>query len=292
MKKILFPVIVICSISFSVLADEFKSELLDATSKKITDILSTLPGEGITEANVLIKDEEAPSYSILAVRDISKTEKSNFFTQLGLHQNDVSSDGRTIGNFGLGYRVLSSDKSMMFGVNSFYDHDFTEGHKRVGAGAEASASILDLSLNWYKDATLMRNVGGTKEQALGGWDYNLTSQIPHMPWAKVNWQMYKVNADRGATSLDGDIYSIEMAISPYLQLDLSRDIGNDPDGNKYGALLTFVHPPRENKPTLADGFTSDEMFVKENMEHKLSAKVRRNNNIPVEIQGAVIFTKK
>ena len=292
MKKIFLPIIAFSLLTINVLAGEIKSELLDTASKKITDILSTLPGEGVTEVDVQLKDEEAPSYSVLAVRDISKTEKSNIFTQLSMHANDISGDYRAIANFGLGYRFLNSDKSMMFGVNSFYDRDFTEGHQRVSLGAEASASILDLSLNWYKDATLMRIVDANEEQALGGWDYNLTSQIPHMPWAKINWQMYKVNADKATTSLEGDIYSIEMAISPHLQLDISRDIGNDTDGNKYGALLTFVHPPRENKPTLADGLTSDEMFVKENMEHKLSAKVRRNNNIPVEIQGAVIFTKK
>jgi len=33
-------------------------------------------------------------------------------------------------------------------------------------------------------------------------------------------------------------------------------------------------------------------FVKENMEDKLKEKVRRNNNLVVEIQGAVIITSK
>ena len=74
--------------------------------------------------------------------------------------------------------------------------------------------------------------------------------------------------------------------------DISRDISNHEDGNTYGTQLTFLYPPRENKPTLADGLTSDEMFVKENMEDKLSGKVRRNNNIVVEIQGSVIITSK
>jgi hypothetical protein len=34
------------------------------------------------------------------------------------------------------------------------------------------------------------------------------------------------------------------------------------------------------------------MFVKANMEDKLSSKVRRNNNLVVEVQGAVIVTSK
>ena len=61
----------------------------------------------------------------------------------------------------------------------------------------------------------------------------------------------------------------------------------DVDGGK----LSFIYPPRENKPTLVDGF-SDEVWFEESMENKLSQKVERNNNLAVEIQGAVIFTKK
>jgi hypothetical protein len=53
-----------------------------------------------------------------------------------------------------------------------------------------------------------------------------------------------------------------------------------------------VHPPRENKPTLQDGLVSEIAFVKENMEGKLKEKVRRNNNLVVEIQGSVIITSK
>ena len=56
--------------------------------------------------------------------------------------------------------------------------------------------------------------------------------------------------------------------------------------------LTFTHPPRTNKATLMDGLTSDVAFVKANMQDKLKDKVRRNNNLVVEIQGAVTITKK
>jgi len=292
MKKIYLPVLVFCLMSLNTLAGELKSKLLDAASKKVSDVISTLPGEGITEFNLEFNEREEPSWTLLGVRDLSKTENSNFFTQLSMHNDDVSGHERIIGNFGLGYRLLNSDKSMMFGVNAFYDHDFSELHRRASLGAEASASILDLNINWYQDASHMQNVNGTEEAALGGLDYNITSQIPHMPWAKINWQGYTHNAKKAGLSTTGDVYSLELAISPYLQLDISRDISNHEDGNTYGTQLTFLYPPRENKPTLADGLTSDEMFVKENMEDKLSGKVRRNNNIVVEIQGSVIITSK
>ena len=43
---------------------------------------------------------------------------------------------------------------------------------------------------------------------------------------------------------------------------------------------------------MADGFISEEQFVKENMEEKLKEKVRRNNDLVVEVQGSVIITSK
>ena len=57
--------------------------------------------------------------------------------------------------------------------------------------------------------------------------------------------------------------------------------------------LVFVHPPREdNKPSLSEQAISTEKFVKRNMENNLKDKVRRNNNLVVEIQGSVTFTSK
>ena len=44
--------------------------------------------------------------------------------------------------------------------------------------------------------------------------------------------------------------------------------------------------------TLQDGFIANAAFEKENVEKKLKDKVRRSNNLVVEIQGAVIVTSK
>ena len=56
--------------------------------------------------------------------------------------------------------------------------------------------------------------------------------------------------------------------------------------------LTFTHPPRNNKASLLDGVVSQEAFVKKDMKDSLKGKVRRNNNLAVEIQGAITFTAK
>ena len=67
--------------------------------------------------------------------------------------------------------------------------------------------------------------------------------------------------------------------------------GNEGVEDILKAEILFTYPPRENIRTMQDG-KSDVAFEKENMQAKLTEKVRRNNNLAVEIQGAVIVTSK
>ena len=83
------------------------------------------------------------------------------------------------------------------------------------------------------------------------------------------------------------------ALNPSLQFDILKDVSSvDGQEDEWEYMLTFTHPPRENKSTLADGLTSNEAFVKKDMQASLKDKVRRNNNLAVEIQGAITFTAK
>ena len=62
--------------------------------------------------------------------------------------------------------------------------------------------------------------------------------------------------------------------------------------DEWNYRVTFVHPPKNNKKTLLDGAVAQEAFIKKNMKDTLKDKVRRNNNLAVEIQGSVIVTSK
>jgi len=292
MKKILL--LFLTFFIFSVSNADMKSKTLSKASEKISSILGNLiPGEGVTEVSVEIREEDNPDFEILGVRDISANENSNFFTQFSLHNNEVNGDNRYIGNLGLGYRLLNSDKSMMFGVNSFYDRDIQENHSRISLGLEAKASVLDFTFNQYQKTTNQKIIDGTAEQVLSGNEYNLSSQVPYMPWTTFNFQGYRWENEKALQDTKGNVYSLEMALNPSLQFDISRDVSsvNGVDDVDV-AKLTFVYPPRENKTTLQNGLVSELAFVKENMEDKLKEKVRRNNNLVVEIQGAVIITSQ
>ena len=292
MKKILITLGILFAASVS------NADVLDNASGKISKMAADLiPGEGVTEVSIDIEKNSEPKFNILAVRDIDKTESTNFFTQISFTNTDISGNERYIGNVGLGYRFLTEDKSMMIGFNSFYDHDITEGHKRASIGFEAKASTLDFNFNQYHALTGMQETinenssSSTEEQALGGLDYRFASQMPYMPWAEISWKGYQIESDKATDNIKGDIYSLGLALTPSLQLDLSRDQSDRGSEDVSGGSLSFIYPPRENKPTLLDGF-SDEVWFEESMQNKLSQKVERNNNLTVEIQGAVIFTKK
>ena len=269
------------------------NEILNNLSTKVSEFTAGLiPGEGLTEVDIEFKESQEPDFTILGVRDINKTKNSNFFTQFSLHNNDVQGDERYIGNLGFGYRVLTDDNSMMLGINSFYDRDISNDHARGSIGLEARGSVLEFNLNQYYSLSRMEKISGEEEQSLGGIDYSLSSQIPYMPWAKIGWIGYKHEADKASVNTEGDIYSLEMALTPSLQLDIATDESNHSSGDSDSLSIMFIYPPRDQKATLADGLTSNEIWNKESMEDKLSEKVKRNNNIVIEVQGSVIITSK
>ena len=291
MKKIL--VLILTLFISSVANADVKGQALNKAAGKISSTIGSLiPGDGVTEVSVEI-DENNTDFEILGVRDISSKENSNFFTQFSIHTQEVNNDDRYMGNLGFGYRFLNTDQSMMFGINSFYDRDIKEDHSRVSFGLEAKSSLLDFTLNKYIKTTNMLVVNSTEEQALSGLDYNISSQVPYMPWTVFNFQGYRWENEKALQDTKGRVYSLEMALLPSLQFDLSRDVSSVSGVDDADiAKLTFIYPPRENKPTLQDGLVSNVAFEKENMKEKLKEKVRRDNNIVIEVQGSVIVTSQ
>jgi hypothetical protein len=276
----------------------FPSQALNKVSEKISSTIGNLiPGEGITETSVELRDNNEGNgnyqFSILGVRDILSEENSNLFTQFSLHTQEINSDQRFIGNLGLGYRVLNDDQSMMYGGNIFWDQDISEGHQRIGFGLEGKASMLDFSFNQYAKATNQKVISGTKEQVLSGNEYNVSSQIPYMPWSTFNFQGYRWENEKAANDQKGNIYSLEMALTPSLEFNVEKD-NSSVDGvdDQHNFKLVFVYPPKDNKPNLMNGAISELAFEKKDMKATLKDKIKRNNNLAVEIQGAVIITSK
>ena len=288
MKKKIY---IISLVFFFNIANADMDTVLNRMSSKISETAASfIPGEGITEVNIEIQQTDSPDFSILGVRNIEKTSKTNLFSQFGLRSDDVAGSERLVGNLGLGYRTLNYDETLMFGINSFLDLD-TISNKRASVGLEAKAANLEFILNKYYGLSHQEKIDGTKVQALSSIDYSLSTQLPYMPWSRFKWKSYKHEADIGAKDIEGDKYSLHANLSPTLSLNFFSDESNRADGDTLGANLLFSHPPREGIATMKDGMSS-EMFEKENMSKKLESKIERDNSLTVEIQGSVIITSK
>ncbi len=224
MSKILITAIIVTFLGVNAHAD-IKDVTLNKISEKVSSTASNLiPGEGLTEVDISVRDDNEGNpevqFDILGVRDLIDNENSNVFTQFSLHSQDVNGDKRAIGNIGLGYRELNADQSMMIGGNIFYDVDLFEQHQRLSMGLEARAAIIDFNYNYYQEISNNQIVDGINEKVLSGQEYNLSSQLPYMPWTTFNIQGYRFENEKTAQDTKGNIYSLEMALTPSLAFDV------------------------------------------------------------------------
>ena len=284
--------VIILSLFITTVANaDVASQALNKVSEKISNLI---PGEGITEVSLDYNDgdDDQINFSILGVRDIEKTNSSNFFTQFSLMNSEVNGTNRIFTNIGLGNRVLTDDKSMMLGANVFFDTDLLEKHKRASLGMEAIAHMLDLNLNFYEALSNTITVDKTDEKVLRGHEFGIASQVPYMPWAKLHYTDYLWEKDQASTDTEGKIYSLEMQVSPSISIEGSLDeSGNTGVDDETSFGIAFIYPPKENEPSAQDGL-SKVAFEKRDMSKELSKKVRRNNKIVLETQGTIIVTSK
>jgi hypothetical protein len=253
-----------------------------------------VPGEGLTEAQIDFTDADDGeiTFNILMLRNIEKTDTSNFFTQFSIQSQDVGqNDPRYVGNLGLGYRFLNDDNSLMIGANVFYDRDFEHDHERGSIGFEAKGGNLEINYNLYEDISLQQVANKRKEQSLGGYDFNVSSQVPFMPWARLNYTSYEWDKDLASTNTKGEKYSSEFNLTPSLVFEYEYDESGNSGDDITSGKFTFVYPPRDNKPTIISGFSS-QAFTYSNVSDKLNDKVKRKNKLVIETQGSVIITKQ
>jgi len=159
-------------------------------------------------------------------------------------------------------------------------------------GFELKGSNLDFTANSYHKISNMEVHKGTEEQVLSGFTINLASQLPYAPWAKINWQNYSWDNEKASSDSKGNSLALETYLTPSVQLELKNDMSdNSGVDDEFSTKLTFIYPPRGDGKSMQDGF-SNVAFEKENVERKLKEKVKRNNNLTVEVQGSIIVTSK
>ena len=124
--------------------------------------------------DIQVQENLKPSFSIMSVTELFKTDSGTVFNQTSLNTHD---DDGTI-NIGLGARKLLNNNKILIGSNLFYDHQFDEGHKRTGVGVEAISSVFDIRGNYYNAISGSKTVSEGSERALDGWDTQLDYHLP------------------------------------------------------------------------------------------------------------------
>ena len=266
------------------------NDIINKISDKVSSIVSDTLG-GDTEFSLEFPENDDIELEILKFKEIDRTETQNSFSQFSLHTQEISDDTRFIVNLGYGQRYISSDKSMITGVNAFIDYE-TEGHARASFGFEAKAPIVELTGNYYQSLTGVEKIDGVNEKVLDGYEINLSSQLPYMPWSMINIQNYEFEKDKATENTSGNLVSLEMNLTPSIEFEVSRNFidtaGVDDEEN---FKIMYYNPPR-NKSSLQEGLRSANAFEKGDVEAKMKDKVRRRNAMTIEVQGAVILTKQ
>ena len=242
------------------------NDIINKLSDKVSSFVENTLG-GDTEFSLEFPENDEVELELLKFKELDSSENQNSFSQFSLHTQEVNDDTRFILNLGYGQRYISSDKSMITGMNAFIDYD-TEGHARTSLGVEAKAPILELTGNYYLGLSGAETIDGTKEKVLDGYELNLSSQLPFMPWTRINIQNYDFEKDKASENTGGNLVSLEMNLSPSIQFEASRnfiDTSGVEDENSF--KIMYYNPPR-NKTSLQDGFLSASAFEKDDIDEK------------------------
>ena len=158
----------------------FKQGKLNAYAGQLSEGISSFAEEHFEnmkylDFNINAQDYLKPTFSIMSVNEITKIDSGTIFNQTSINTHD----GDETINIGFGIRKLLNDNTLLLGANTFYDHQLTESHQRVGVGAEAITSIFDVRGNYYNALSARRtNSEGIIERALDGWDLRGDYHLP------------------------------------------------------------------------------------------------------------------
>jgi hypothetical protein len=284
-KKFLIILITLL-ISSASIADVIGQSLSKASEKISKYTSGLIPGDGHTETNIELREHSKPGYSILAVRELLKTNNGNIFTQFSLFDTEQANKDKIIGNFGLGSRTLLNENTLLAGFNFFVDNDFSDSNRRASVGFELRNSVLDFHSNIYRGLEDSQD-----ERVLDGWDYRLASQVPYLHWSKIFINYYEWDGVL-RNDIKGTKIGSEMILTKSLNLEIAYD-NKDKKGldDDWYAKIQFVHPPRNNGPTAMDGISQVAWKENKDMSNELLSKVKRNNKIMIEFKGSSTISR-
>ena len=293
--RYILPATLSLLIATNVGSQDLKKKATDKIESKITEIsnqisesISSFAQENFDSMKYLDFSIEAqeylkPTFSIMSVNEIMKLDSGTIFNQTSINTHD----GDETINIGFGTRKLLKNNTIMLGANTFYDHQLTESHERVGAGAEAVSSIFDVRANYYNAISERRkNSEGIIERAMDGWDLRGDYHLPIEPEVNLFITAFEFeNPEQSSDFKDkGNKFGLDAKVGNFA---IEGGYMNDnQDKDAYFGSIKYVVKFGSNKQEklcagqLIKDCISDKKTLKD-ISDKLYQPVKRENKIRV-----------
>lgn len=249
----------------------------------------------------LSSGELAFLYPIAAKSDFNTS--STWFVQTGIVLNDKHQyQNRDIANIGLGYRQHYAH--FAYGVNAFYDYDWTESHHRASVGLELSTHYVRLNSNYYfplsdwKQSSQRFESFGLHTSLLArpaeSYDVSLTGYIPSIPWVYLDakyQQFYGRDVEIGygqQTYSNPSVLSASVHIQPIPLMTFTatyQDEDGSDDHLRFGMQMNYHLGVPFSKQV--DPFAVE---ASQSLEAALYDLVDRDNQMRLEYREARVIT--
>jgi len=250
-----------------------------ALSSKISEDISAFATNSFENMKYLDFEINAqeylkPTFSVMSVTEIFKiySDTGTIFNQTSLntHDNDT-----TI-NIGFGIRKLLNDNKILIGSNVFYDHQFDDGHKRAGAGAEAISSIFDLRGNLYNAITQAITTKDGSETALDGWDAQVDYHLPIKYDVNIFLNAFKFESPTLGSTYEehGNKFGANAKLGNF-QIEGGYQNDNQINDKYFGSIKYVVNFGEDNKSSTPSATSLTDV------SDKLYQPVKRENKIRV-----------
>jgi adhesin/invasin len=290
-SSILAVVLCLTLVTAAISDSSLESKAKNKISSKIDQGVSTLSGkisenissfaannfEKVKYLDFEINAQEylKPTFSIMSVTEIFKiySDTGTIFNQTSLNTHD---DDETI-NIGFGIRKLLNDNKVLIGSNIFYDHQFDDGHKRAGAGAEAISSIFDLRGNYYNAITQTVATKEGTETALDGWDAQVDYHLPIKYDVNIFLNAFKFESPTAGSTYKetGNKFGANAKLGNFLIEGGYMD-DNQENDSYFGNIKYVVNFGEDNQSSTPKSATS-----LTDVSDKLYQPVKRENKIRV-----------
>lgn len=244
---------------------------------------SGLPFTANVEINGGLFGNGGSSWEVLTVQPLwhDADKQNHIFTQLSWNRTTERAgyaEGDTI-NAGLAWRRLTDDKTMVYGLNSFFDHALERGHNRMSIGADLQTAEIGVSANKYFPLSDWKSVDAYKEErASSGFDIELQGRLPQFPAWQTNLKGYQWSSNTDMEQETTFGYDASLQWQPVNALVWETGVRDEQDSSaELHTALRLVYRVGDSIEKMWQPPTE-----LPSMEDRVYDKVRRDNAMRVE----------